>query len=205
MDIAATARPEFTFLKSLLGATCVTLGLLYFMHFLVHTEDIPQTVEPSGPIVDVVAVPKVIETRIEETKPEPPQDPAIEPTIDPPPMDTDLTLEGTDISSTIRYTPETGALSGVTLGGGGLVQQVMIPPTYPRRAIQKEVEGFVDVRFEVNGAGATTNVQVVHANPEGVFEKSAVRAVKRWKYIPDENRVAPWPVLTERIRFTLDQ
>ena len=61
---------------------------------------------------------------------------------------------------------------------------VRIPAEYPRRALQDEIEGYVILRFTVTETGAVADPEVVRADPPGVFERSALRAVRRWKYQP---------------------
>lgn len=203
MDIAATTRPEFTLLKSLLGATVVTMSLLYFMHVLIHTDELPPPVE-TIPMPDVVGVPKVLKTITEEPKPK-----KIEPPAEPPPT---LPFERPQTSSPqefngkgMGYEPTKTLVDGsIGISTGGIIQQVMVPPAYPQRALTKGIEGFVDVKFDVTAMGSTDRVQVVQASPEGVFERAAIRAVKRWKYLPDDARKGNPATLRERIRFAIN-
>lgn len=57
-------------------------------------------------------------------------------------------------------------------------------PIYPRLASQKRTAGWVDVTFTVDARGNTGDVAVAGAEPEGVFEEAAVRAVQRWRFAP---------------------
>jgi len=201
MDIAATARPEFQFLKALLCATLVTLSLLYLMHRLVYSDAVP---------VDVVVTPmpsifweeKTIITNVKEDKPIKPDDPhtpplAPAPKLKPQKLPTEFTGEG------FRFKPSKAIDDGgIGISTGGIIQQVMVPPVYPQRALSQGVEGYVDVRFKVTAMGSTEDVTILRGEPDGVFDRSAKRAVKRWKYLPDEKRLVP-EVLQERIRFSI--
>ena len=69
-----------------------------------------------------------------------------------------------------------------TAGGGGIVAYLKPAPIYPNRALQRGIEGFVDLAFDITAAGRTSNIRVIQSEPEGVFEKSAVAALKKWKY-----------------------
>jgi TonB family protein len=53
---------------------------------------------------------------------------------------------------------------------------------YPAKAAQNQVSGYVVVEFTVTPFGGTDNIQIVDAQPKGVFEESAIRAVKHFKY-----------------------
>lgn len=59
-----------------------------------------------------------------------------------------------------------------------------IPPSYPEKAAQENIEGFVVLSFDITETGATDNVKVVRSVPAGVFDKSAKVALKQWEYKP---------------------
>ncbi len=61
---------------------------------------------------------------------------------------------------------------------------VRVPPEYPMRASEDNVEGFVTLRFIVNETGSVEDPEVIRSEPPGVFDKAALRAVKRWKFQP---------------------
>jgi len=58
------------------------------------------------------------------------------------------------------------------------------PPDYPTVALNKKMGGVVTVEFTVDTNGDPRDVHVVEATPPGVFEKSALSAVKKWHYEP---------------------
>ena len=57
-------------------------------------------------------------------------------------------------------------------------------PTWPQLAA--EVEGWVLLRFTVLPNGTVTDVEVQESSPAGVFEASAVEALRQWKFEPVE-------------------
>jgi len=57
-------------------------------------------------------------------------------------------------------------------------------PEYPERALAQKINGSVTVEFTVNAKGEPTDVHVVAAEPAGIFDRSAMAAVKRWRYAP---------------------
>jgi len=59
-----------------------------------------------------------------------------------------------------------------------------VPPDYPQSALAHGVAGSVLLSFTVDGRGETRDVQVLQSTPTGVFDRSAVSAVKRWRYAP---------------------
>lgn len=57
-------------------------------------------------------------------------------------------------------------------------------PSYPRRALVRGIEGRVTVGFDVNASGETENISVAEAEPSGYFEKAAMKAVAKFRYMP---------------------
>jgi len=55
-------------------------------------------------------------------------------------------------------------------------------PRYPRRAKLKKIHGFVKLIFNISKEGNVSHVRVLDSKPKGVFEKSAIKAMKRWKF-----------------------
>ena len=57
-------------------------------------------------------------------------------------------------------------------------------PIYPSEAKAQGVEGYVELRYAVTVDGAVDAVEVVDAQPVGVFEEAALNAVRAWRYKP---------------------
>ena len=62
----------------------------------------------------------------------------------------------------------------------GVVKQVA--PEYPRGAERREIEGTVELTFDVTADGKVENVAVANASVPGVFDKAAIKALSRWKF-----------------------
>ncbi|OLQ91044.1 energy transducer TonB [Vibrio ponticus] len=80
------------------------------------------------------------------------------------------------------------AISTPTFGDFGVNQQAMplyrVEPRYPAKALRRGAEGFVVLKFTIDPTGRPTDIEVVDANPRRMFEKEAVRALRKWKYQP---------------------
>ncbi|HEX5792202.1 MAG TPA: TonB family protein [Rheinheimera sp.] len=63
-----------------------------------------------------------------------------------------------------------------------------VPPEYPKTAVVNGLFGYVKLRFLVNEQGEVTAVDTLDAYPENTFEKASVRAIKRWRYEPSEQK-----------------
>ncbi len=80
-----------------------------------------------------------------------------------------------------------------------------MPPVYPLAAKRRGIQGWVKVKFLVNEQGQVGQVQVVAAEPEGIFEQSVIRCVSAWRFRPPT--VEGIPVKTwvaTKIRFELE-
>ncbi len=79
-------------------------------------------------------------------------------------------------------------------------------PVFPYYARRRGIEGYVDVRFTVSADGTVEGAETLAAQPTGVFESEALRAIRRWRFKPGiRNGNAVAARMQIRIRFTLDQ
>lgn len=87
-----------------------------------------------------------------------------------------------------------------------VIPLVRIPPEYPRRALQRGTEGWVQVQFTITATGSVTDAKVVTAEPPGLFDEAAIRSILRWRYNPKiEDGVAVERVgVRTIIRFEMD-
>jgi protein TonB len=60
-----------------------------------------------------------------------------------------------------------------------------VKPIYPREAEDQHIQGRVKVRLSVDLEGNVTDVQVLSADPPGVFEESVLAAVRQYKFKKD--------------------
>jgi len=57
-------------------------------------------------------------------------------------------------------------------------------PDYPEQAKKRRAEGWVEMDFVVTQLGTVANITVVRAEPKGLFDRAAMRALARWKFKP---------------------
>ena len=57
-------------------------------------------------------------------------------------------------------------------------------PEYPPRLLSRGLVGWVLTEFTVDESGAVTNAAIVESKPAGVFDRAALRTVRRFKYDP---------------------
>ena len=76
---------------------------------------------------------------------------------------------------------------------------------YPARAQADNIEGWVDVEFEVSAKGTVTNAHVLAAQPAAAFDHAAINAINRAHFTPAKtSNGTPVTATTRmRIRFAL--
>lgn len=82
---------------------------------------------------------------------------------------------------------------------------VRVAPVYPRRALSRGATGYVDLEFTVDENGVPTDIEVIESSSGRDFNRAAIDAVKKFRYIPrikDGKAVAVNDVKT-RISFDL--
>jgi protein TonB len=102
-------------------------------------------------------------------------------------------------------TPVTSDAGTLILGDGEPVPYLRSQPIYPSRALTLGIEGYVDLEFSITRSGATADIVVIRAEPEGTFNRAAKRALAKWKYKPrmvDGNAVRSEGLQT-RLRFQI--
>lgn len=82
---------------------------------------------------------------------------------------------------------------------------VLTDPVYPPHALRQRIEGWVEVEFTVSEQGATRDVDVVGAEPPGVFEAAATEAVAAWRFRPRIVNGLPTPQRSAvTLRFSVE-
>ena len=81
-----------------------------------------------------------------------------------------------------------------------------IQPNYPDRLRFRRVEGEVLIEFTVTTEGTVTDPVIINSKPSGAFDRSALRAVRRWRFQPRRDEQGnPVPVRARQVfAFTLN-
>lgn len=157
---------------------------------------LPEFVVHTKPIIDVIPV--------EVTKPLPP------PTtpLTPPP-----TVVG-PLDPGIQKSVRNRTISPPTVTppsqlSSTLLPMVTVAASYPARALQRGIEGYVDVEFDVDSMGRAVNCRVLEAKTingtnTNAFNRAACSAVEQFRYrVPTVND-RPQGASNQRTRFTFD-
>lgn len=61
---------------------------------------------------------------------------------------------------------------------------IRMEPKYPIQPARDGKEGEVILSYDINEVGGVSNVEVLKATPERIFDREAIRALRKWKYKP---------------------
>lgn len=174
----------------------VATGLFFLMQALVASGQAAITEEPSTRIVDFVRVKREERLESKRAKPDRPPNPDDAPPEAPQPsMDNaaDLGNSTQTVSAghnapvpvsdvDIAVSPGFGISAGSA--DGDYLPIVKVAPVYPRRAVDRGIEGYVIVEFTVTKTGAVRSPRVVEYEPSTIFNKAALAAALKFKYKP---------------------
>ena len=111
-----------------------------------------------------------------------------------------------DIKSVLRSSgPAVGGMGGMALDSG-VTPLVRIEPQYPRKAAMQGIEGWVLLKFDISPAGTVGNIQILGSKPSRIFDRAAVRALRKWKYRPkmEDGKPIEQKNLKIQLDFTLE-
>lgn len=168
-------------------AALVTFGLFWVMQALIALEAELDESEQRR-VIDFVRLKRDTDTETKDRE-LPDRKP---PEKEPPPPELNLSQNLRPDAGDASFVPDFSAdVELATAGLGGLaaadsepVPLVRVLPDYPPRAAQRGIEGWVEVEFTISATGTVKNARVVGYEPSTIFNKSAVRAVQKWKYNP---------------------
>ncbi len=194
---------------SALVATGVTFGLFYLMQALISMGVAEAEQAFAGHVIEFVRLKRDSELELKKRRmpdKKPPEEELPPPELDlTRPVRPDQSLEGMAIG-----------VAHVEIGGGtdlgivgsdqDIVPIVRVNPQYPIRAADREIEGWVEVEFTISAAGTVKDPVVVAADPGSIFNRAALRAIRKWKYSPkiEDGVAVERPRVRVRINFDLE-
>ncbi len=204
---AWSTLPLTRLVSSALTAATVTFALFVMMHQLVKA---PTAVRP-----EPTPVPPV---RVHQT---PDDTPTItRPRLTPPPelvQPERMSLSSEPVDTGLDMTPgvqlkldglhsEPVAQSGLGIRDAAATPMVRVEPRYPVEAARQGISGWVQLRFSVDESGQVQDVEVIAAEPATIFNREAMRALRRWRYQPKlvDGRAVRQTNLQVQLDFTLD-
>ena len=108
-----------------------------------------------------------------------------------------------DVNIDMAGGPNLGAAASDT----DIVPIVRVNPQYPVRAAERGIQGWVEVQFTISAAGTVKDAVVLNAKPGTIFNRSALRAIRKWKYNPkiEDGEAVERPGVKVRLTFKLNE
>jgi protein TonB len=198
----------FRYLIAIVAAAVITLGLFFLMQSLIKSGGSALTDPAQGKVLDFVRVQQEQQTQQKDRKPKkPPKPQEPPPQMEAPQMEAaspDGGQGGMDFAADLSG--DISLEGGMSLGSGDgeYVPITKVQAIYPRRAMQRGIQGYVIVEFTVNKIGAVKDPIVIEANPQGIFEQAALDAVVKFKYKPRVINGEPTAVAGVQNRITFE-
>jgi len=170
------------FVKTLFYAVAFALGLFWLLYFLISGGNGTFHKFDTTPTVDFLRLARNFELETRERKPpKPPDKPEAPPEVVTP--QAQIEAPG---ASDMEISMDLGVdvKAGFGMGEGEYLPIVKVNPIYPPRAQSRGQEGWVLLEFTVTESGSVVDPVVVEAQPAGVFDEAAKKAVVRFKYKP---------------------
>ena len=163
---------------TLSGSLFLTVAIFYAMQWLIDVGDVELN-DKSIKIADVMMPERELELMMDMERPqeeEPPPE-TMPPEFDmTPPADLDTSAARPSLGFK-------GKKAGV-FADGSYVPIFQVPPVYPRRALERGIEGCVMLKFTVTKVGSTKEPEVEWSVPPGIFDRAAMRSALKYKYKP---------------------
>lgn len=114
-----------------------------------------------------------------------------------------MPLPSIDIGLDATVTP---SLANLGIDSSADVPVYREAPRYPRQAMARRQEGWVELVFEVDAKGQVIRdtIRVVNAQPKHLFEREAMRAIARWRFAAFELGSGANRQLRQRLEFRLE-
>ena len=173
------AEQNLKMLGSTLGASFIlTVSIFFIMQWLIDVGDV-ELDNTSIKIADVTMPERELELLMDMERPQEEEPP---PETMPPEFDMTPPAE-VDSSAARPNLGFKGKKAGV-FADGSYVPIFQVPPVYPRRALERGIEGCVMLKFTVTKVGSTRDPSVEWAVPPGIFDRAAMRSALKYKYKP---------------------
>ncbi|KXF82085.1 energy transducer TonB [Enterovibrio coralii] len=213
-------------------AVVFVVGLFLLMATMVGPTDLSDKTDKSTLAFNLVFSEPETETERKDRKPppkpEPPKEPAAMKAVSPqvtqsaseplemeiPDISLDLSVSGISIAAPqIADVPVSKPSPAVDLGpveiagNQNAVPISRVEAVYPPKALRRGIEGYVVMEFTIDTKGRPTDIKVIEASPKRMFERNALRALKRFRYQPKivDGVAQAQPGQTFKYEFTLSK
>jgi len=203
---ALTANTAFRVPAIVFAALVANLVLFTLIEYMVGSKRIRLTETQTPDIANFIRMQEESREVRSRRDPNAPQKPQSEVQRDLQRLQASSSGAGADLEFDV---PDFDVELGLDLGGDiqiarELTPLVRVPPDYPTKALMEGIEGYVILRFIVTETGSVEDPEVLRAEPPNLFERSARRAVLRWKYQPQIRDGKPARVISiTKVNFVI--
>jgi protein TonB len=171
-------------------AAFVTFGIFFVMQSLISTEGTRAEDPGHSQALDFVRLRRESATRTRnrelpdkaEKSSRPPPLPNLDLVKTQRPGSSGITLAIPEMSADFSMTG--GLELGTAPADAEATPILRVPPIYPPRAQERGIEGWVLVEFTITPTGSVENPVVVKSEPSSIFNRAALRSIRKWKYRP---------------------
>ena len=209
MNISATKL-----LLSFLCAVLVTALIFAVMDTMVRSDPTLVRLDHSQTMIDFIRSKQDSKARTKQREHKQPPKPNKPPPIQQPVAQTPMTLTELALNMATPINPDLSladnsligdAAVGMGLGDGDVIPLLRMPAQYPAKAKRRKIEGVVKASLKVSAQGTVDDVDIISAEPQGYFERSAIRALYKYKFKPRVvDGVAQPQVVTQTLEFVLE-
>jgi len=186
------------FIFSLFSGLLIALGLFWLMQYMVMNNQQSLHKTDNIQMTEFVRLKRESKTQVKERQI--PDKPKLKKRPPPPKMQvqstkmvstqvTDMDMPNLDIP--LQNTSFSGSvLTGQKVAVGkiqistNVIPLVRIPPIYPMRAANRRIQGWVKIEFTITKEGKVKDPVVIASKPSSIFNRAALKAIKRWKFKP---------------------
>ena len=189
----------------------ITMGLFFLMQSLI-SQDARLGNSRKNKVIEFVRIKR--DSSIQEKERKLPDKPKKE--EPPPPPDLDFSAPDQSSGETMSIASSSIDLGVNMAGGSGIgvasadsdvAPLVRVLPQYPARAQERGIEGFVIVEFTIAADGNVKDAMVIVSEPSKIFDRAALRAIRKWKYKPkvEDGQAMERPGVKVRMPFELEK
>ncbi len=193
-------------------AALVTFGVFYEMQELISSRAREREGVEQARVIEFVRLKRDSELRLKQRMlPEKQALPQPPPTPDIDLLELPEAFDQGDFGAVPVFRPALDIAGGPYLGAApsdaDVIPMVRVNPQYPISAAERGIEGWVIVRFTITTAGTVKDAAVIDAKPGSIFNRAALRAIRKWKYKPKivGGKAVERPGVTVRLTFELEK
>lgn len=195
----------FRSIQSFIIAIFVTLGLIVGMYALIKMDEPELSSAEELILPDINYNPKNEDVDVITPKPQRPPEVEAQPDL----PDVKVLPDQIDINSDFALgAVKVGInrdLKGFNQNDGEYLPIFRPSPIYPRRAAERGLCGYVDLRYTVTSSGGVADPQVMSSSSK-MFERNAVKAALKYKYKPRQvgGKPVDVPGVEIRVKFEME-